>query len=85
MSLEYESAHGVVESMYGALDLAILLGSVGARKAKNKAELREESVNRIVEKLCAIISLKSANKDSKLCARVGEKVLKNTGNIRFMT
>jgi hypothetical protein len=50
MSLEHESAH-VVESMYGALDLAILLGSVGARKAKNKAELREESVNRIVEEL----------------------------------
>jgi hypothetical protein len=85
MMLEHEHAHGVVESTYGALGLAVLLGSVGARKVKNSVVLGKESVNGIVEKLPAIIGLKSSNRDIKLCARVGEKVLKNTGSIRFMT
>jgi hypothetical protein len=73
--------HGVVESTYGVLGLAILLGRFGERKAK----LGDESVNKFFEKLRAIISLKSMNRDNKLCARVGEKVLKNAGSIRFMT
>jgi hypothetical protein len=51
------------------LGLAVLLGSVGARKLKDSIVLGEESVNRIVEKLLAIISLKSTKRDSKLCAR----------------
>jgi hypothetical protein len=76
MSLEHERAHGVVESTYGTLGLAVLLGIVGARKAKNSAMLGEESVNRIVEKLHVIISLKSTKRDSKLCARVGKKFSK---------
>jgi hypothetical protein len=71
--------------MYGALGLAVLVGSIGARKAKNNTLLGEESVNRIVEKLRAIISLKSMNRESKLSARVGEKILKNTGSTIFMT
>jgi hypothetical protein len=70
--------------MYGALSLAIFLGSVGERKAKNNAVLREESMSGIVDKLHAIISLESTNRDSELCASVGEKVLKNTGIIRFV-
>jgi hypothetical protein len=83
--LEHEFAHGVVKCTYGTLGLAVLLGNVGARKSKNSAMLGEESVNRIVKKLHAIISLKSTNRDNKLCARIGEKVLKNTGSIRFIT
>jgi hypothetical protein len=77
--------HGVVESTYGVLGLAILLGSFGERKAKNGAVLGDESVNKFFEKLRAIISLKSMNRDNKLCAHVGEKVLNNAGSIRFMT
>jgi hypothetical protein len=56
MSLEHERAHGVVKCTYGALGLAVLLGNVGARKPKDSIVLGEESVNRIVEKLLAIIS-----------------------------
>jgi hypothetical protein len=72
--LKQKRAHNVIDGAKSALSFTILLGSVGARHAKNGTMGKEERVGRRVVKLTTVVALDSLHRSVKLCTRVGKKV-----------
>jgi len=83
--MNQKRANTIVQSPEHALSLAILSGCVGARGAKENAAASQEGGGGIVEELGAIICLKTADRKTKLCVSVSNKLNNVFMNFRFMT
>ena len=57
-SMDEKGADGVVDGVKHTLSFAILLGSVGARMAKQNAATRQEGRHGVIDELDAIVGLK---------------------------
>jgi hypothetical protein len=80
-----EGPNSIVQGAKHALSFAVLGGGVGARSAEKDAAASQEGSSGIVEKLCAVIRLKTAHRIAELCVSVSDELDNMFVNTRFMT
>jgi hypothetical protein len=66
------------------LCFATLLGSVGARMAKQNATTRQEGRHGVIDEFSAIVGLKALGNGVKLSLNMGNKVNKVTIDVGFL-
>ena len=82
--MDEKGADGVVDGVKHTLSFAILLGSVGARMAKQNVATGQEGRHGIIDELGAIVVLKTLGNRVKLSLNMGNKINKLTIDFRFL-
>ena len=72
--LEEEGTHTIIESAQGALCLAILLASIGARQPEYRAVQGEQFTQGMTVELAPIVSLDRNHEQLKLGASIGIEI-----------
>jgi len=81
--LKQKRAHNVVNGAKSAFGFAILLGSVGARHAKDGTMGEEERAGRRVIKLTTVVALDGLHMSVKLGTHVGKKIRNGGKSVGF--
>jgi hypothetical protein len=81
--MDEKGADGVVDGAKHTLSFAILLGSVGARMAKQNVATRQEGRHGVIYELSAIVGPKALGNGVKLSLNKGNKVNKVTIDFGF--
>lgn len=84
MGLKQKTANDVICRTDRMFSLTILLGGVGTGGAENDAMAVEEGQNGGVEKLTAVVGLKTLQWEMKLSMDIRDKRLKNGKNVRLL-
>ena len=82
--MDEKGADGVVDGPKHTPSFAILLGSVGARMAKQNATTGQEGRHGIIDELGAIVALITLGNKVKLSLNMGNKINKLTIDFRFL-
>lgn len=84
MGLKQKTTNDVIGRTDRTFSLTILFGGVGIGGAENDAMAVEEGQNGGVEKLTAVVGLKTLQWEMKLSMDIRDKRLKNGKNVRLL-
>ena len=82
--MDQKSLNHIFQDVQHSFSFAILSQGVRARGEEEGATCSEKRSGGIVDKLCAVICLKAANRQAKRCVGVRNKVDNMSMNLRFV-